>query len=332
MDILDLFKKGGPAMWPLFVLSVLSLSVIFERLWFWLVILAQEKEIVNRVLDAAGEDWGIAETIAEQARNQPIGRFLYAPLSLQKSDPETFRLALESTAADEVAGMRRGEKLLEAVIALSPLLGLLGTVLGLIRSLGAIRIGDLGTESTAGVTTGIGESLISTASGLIVAIASLVFYRLFQSFVVNQVKIFNKAGNELELLYRQYTPEPKTVNTERFSKRSSKNFDLSSGLESKTFIQEPENQPDDTIDNLSLHSTSSIEPDDTIDNPSLNPVNSADLPDHKTDNLSLHSASSIEPDDTIDNPSLNPINSADLPDHKTDNLSLHPVEKQEDES
>ena len=208
----------------------------------------------------------------------------------------------------------------------------MGTVLGLIRSLGAIRIGDLGTESTAGVTTGIGESLISTASGLIVAIASLVFYRLFQSFVVNQVKIFNKAGNELELLYRQYPPEPKTVNTERFSKRSSKNFDLSSGLESKTFIQEPENQPDDTIDNLSLHSTSSIEPDDTIDNPSLNPVNSADLPDHKTDNLSLHSASSIEPDDTIDNPSLNPINSADLPDHKTDNLSLHPVEKQEDES
>ncbi|MEA5580368.1 MotA/TolQ/ExbB proton channel family protein [Nodularia harveyana UHCC-0300] len=206
MDILDLFQKGGPAMWPLFVLSVLSISVIFERLWFWLRIMTQEKEIVDRVLNAAEDSWEVAADIAKNARDQPIGRFLYAPLSYPKRDPETFRLALESTAEDEIAGMRRGEKLLEAVIALSPLLGLLGTVLGLIQSLGSIRIGDLGTESTAGVTTGIGESLISTASGLIVAIISLVFYRLFQSFVVDQVKIFRKAGNEMELLYRQSPP------------------------------------------------------------------------------------------------------------------------------
>jgi len=295
VDILDLFKKGGAAMWPLLVLSVLSLSVIFERLWFWLRILAQEKEIVNRVLDAAGEEWGIAEAIAEQSIKQPVGRFLYAPLSLEKSDPETFRLALESTAADEIAGMRRGEKLLEAVIALSPLLGLLGTVLGLIRSLGAIRIGDLGTESTAGVTTGIGESLISTAAGLIEAIASLVFYRLFQSFVVNQVKIFNKAGNELELLYRQYPPEPKTINTDRFSKRTSTNFDSSSQLESKTFIQEPENEPDYTNDNFSLHSVnSSIELNDPIDNYGLNLVNSANSPDNKMDNTNLNSGEKQE--------------------------------------
>ncbi|MFN6561006.1 MAG: MotA/TolQ/ExbB proton channel family protein [Nostoc sp. ChiSLP01] len=207
MDILDLFYKGGPAMWPLLVLSILSLSVIFERLWFWLRILTQEKQIVDRVLDAAHDDWQVAADIARQASNQPVGRFLYAPLHLGKSDAETFRLALESTAEDELAGMRRGEKLLEAVIALAPLLGLLGTVLGLIQSLRAIRIGDLGTESTAGVTTGIGESLISTAAGLIVAITSLVFYRLFQSFVVNQVKVFRRAGNDLELLYRQSPPD-----------------------------------------------------------------------------------------------------------------------------
>jgi biopolymer transport protein ExbB len=207
VDIFDLFRKGGPAMWPLLALSILSLSVIFERLWFWLRILSQEKEIVARVLDTARTDWAIASDIARQATNQPIGRFLYAPLSLPKSDAETFRLALEATAEDELAGMRRGEKLLEAVIALSPLLGLLGTVLGLIQSLRSIRIGDLGTESTAGVTTGIGESLISTAAGLIVAITSLAFYRLFQGLVVNQVKIFRKAGNEMELLYRQSPPD-----------------------------------------------------------------------------------------------------------------------------
>ena len=207
MDILDLFYKGGPAMWPMLVLSILSLSVIFERLWFWLRILTQEKQIVDRILDAAQDNWQEAADIAKRASHQPVGRFLYAPLRFPKTDAETFRLALEATAEDELAGMRRGEKLLEAVIALAPLLGLLGTVLGLIRSLRSIRIGDLGTESTAGVTTGIGESLISTATGLIVAIISLVFYRLFQSFVVNQVKVFRKAGNEMELLYRQSPPD-----------------------------------------------------------------------------------------------------------------------------
>ncbi|QLE56470.1 MotA/TolQ/ExbB proton channel family protein [Nostoc sp. TCL26-01] len=207
MDIIDLFYKGGPAMWPLLALSILALSVIFERLWFWLRIFSQEKEIVDRVLDAAHDNWEIAADIARQATDQPIGRFLFAPLHLQKSDAETFRLALESSAEDEIAGMRRGEKLLEAVIALAPLLGLLGTVLGLIQSLRSIRIGDLGTESAAGVTTGIGESLISTATGLILAIVSLVFYRLFQAFIVNQVKVFRKSGNELELLYRQSPPD-----------------------------------------------------------------------------------------------------------------------------
>ncbi len=84
MDILDLFKKGGPAMWPLLVLSVLSVSVIFERLWFWLRILSQEKQVVERVLDAAIDSWEIATEIAQKATDQPIGRFLYAPLGLQK--------------------------------------------------------------------------------------------------------------------------------------------------------------------------------------------------------------------------------------------------------
>jgi biopolymer transport protein ExbB len=79
--------------------------------------------------------------------------------------------------------------------------------LGLIRSLSGIRLGDLGTSSTAGVTLGISESLISTAAGLIVAITSLVFYRLFQGFLFNQVKIFRRAGNELELMYRQELPK-----------------------------------------------------------------------------------------------------------------------------
>lgn len=203
MDIVELIEKGGIAMWPLLALSILAVGTIFERLWFWASILLKEKEVVNRILDAATTNWQAAREIALTARRQPIGRYLYAPLRLANPDPEVFRLALEASADDELAAMRRGDKLLEAVIALAPLLGLLGTVLGLINSLGSIRISDLGTASTAGVTLGIGEALISTATGLIVAITSLAFYRVFQGLWFNQVKIFRKAGSELELLYRQ---------------------------------------------------------------------------------------------------------------------------------
>jgi biopolymer transport protein ExbB len=195
--------KGGIAMWPLLFLSVLALGTIIERLWFWSGVLLKEGQILDTIMEAAVQNWRVVEEIAKRYRSHPLGNYLYAPLRLPHPEPEVFHLALESAADDELALMRRGDKVLEAVIALSPLLGLLGTVLGLIRSLSSIQISDLGTSSTTGVTLGIGESLISTAAGLIVAIISLAFYRLFQAFWFNQVRVFRKTGSRLEVIYRQ---------------------------------------------------------------------------------------------------------------------------------
>lgn len=203
MTVAELIEKGGPAMWPLLFLSILSGYAIIDRVFFWARVLLQEKQIVNSVLEAASRNWDVAADIAREYKQHPIGRFFYVPLQLPSPDPEVFHLALESSADDELASMRRGDKILEAVIALAPLLGLLGTVLGLIRSLGSISLSDLGTASTAGVTLGIGESLISTATGLIVAIVSLAFYRLFQAFIFGQIRVFRKTGVDLEMIYRQ---------------------------------------------------------------------------------------------------------------------------------
>jgi len=224
VNIQELFQKGGPAMYPLLVLSILSVSTIIERLWFWASLLTKEKQIVNRILDAARSDWGAANEIARQANRQPIGRFLSAPLRLYNPEPELFRLALESAADEELASMRRGDKVLESVIALAPLLGLLGTVLGLINSLSSIRLGDIGTAATTGVTLGISEALITTASGMVVAIFTLVFYRIFQAFLFNQAKIFRKAGNELELLYRQYWPTANAKGRSSSTEHSNSSF------------------------------------------------------------------------------------------------------------
>ncbi len=203
MGIGDLFSKGGVTIWPLLLLSILTVTVIFERSRFWFNVLNKEKEIVNRILDATRRDWDMATEIARQAYDQPVGRFLLQALQLESPDPDLFRLALESSADDEIAGMRRGDKILEAVIAMAPLLGLLGTVLGLIRTLGAITFTALGTDAGKDAAGGIGESLISTAAGIIVALVALSFYRIFQGLVFNQAKVFRRAGNEVELLYRQ---------------------------------------------------------------------------------------------------------------------------------
>lgn len=190
-------------MWPLLGLSILTLGTIFERLWFWSTILKGERRVADQILEAARRDWREAIHLAKQATNQPIGRFLYTPLQLANNEPELFRLALEASADEELNAMRRGDKILETTIALAPLLGLLGTVLGLISSLSSIRLGDIGTTATAGVTLGISEALISTASGLVVAIITLAFYRLFQGLLVQQARVFRRTGNELELTYRQ---------------------------------------------------------------------------------------------------------------------------------
>jgi biopolymer transport protein ExbB len=204
VNISEIFVRGGFAMWPLLFLSILSLGTIIERIWYWSKVLTREREVAGRVLEAARREWAAATDIAQRSIRLPMGRFLYAALKLNDPDPEVFRLALETSANEELAAMRRGEKVLEAVIALSPMLGLLGTVLGLMTSLDSISLSDLGnSETTAGAALGIGRALITTATGMIIAIFTLAFFRLFQGFVFGQAKVFRQSGSELELLYRQ---------------------------------------------------------------------------------------------------------------------------------
>ena len=204
VNLADIFQKGGPAMWPLLFLSILTTGTIFERLWFWLNLLRGERRFVDQILEAARRDWDEASHLARQFSNQPIGRFLYTPLRLANKEPEVFRLALEASADEELNAMRRGDKLLEGVIAIAPMLGLLGTVLGLMNSLGSINLDDIEASALSTVGGGISQAMISTATGLFIAIITLAFFRLFQGLLFHQARIFRRTGNELELTYRQF--------------------------------------------------------------------------------------------------------------------------------
>ncbi len=203
--MIELFKAGGVVMYPLVALSIFALAGIMERLIFWFGILRLEKQTGENILAIARQDLKLAAQLAENSLKVPVGRFLYAPLALEDPDPELFRLALESSADEELAGMLKGEKLLEAAITLAPLLGLLGTVTGLIISFGSLKIGDVAANAKSGsLTQGIAEALITTATGLIIAIFTSAFHRLFIAFQDQQAKLFMKFGNQLELIYRQH--------------------------------------------------------------------------------------------------------------------------------
>ncbi len=201
----EFLAKGGPVMVPLGGLSIATVYCALERGFYWLQLLRNEEEIVRRILDAASSDLSKAGTIAMACQHLPIGRFLSAPLQLKCPSPETFRLALEAAADREFVQMRRGERLLETVVALAPLLGLLGTVTGLIITFQNLNVGGASTANidATKAATGIAEALITTAAGMVVAIIALSCLRFFVSLQASQVDYFAAVGSELELIYRQ---------------------------------------------------------------------------------------------------------------------------------
>lgn len=203
MPIGNLFRLGGVVMWPLLGLSVLAMALILERLVFWLQVRRQDR-VIRDVLMLYRHDPTAALYKLEKNVQFPMARIFLAALELEQANPEEFRLALESAAQAELPLLKRFNTVFETVISVSPLLGLLGTVLGLINSFASLRIGDLGGTSTTNVSAGISEALISTAAGLVVAISTLLFANLFRGLYLRQIALIQEYGGQLELTYRRH--------------------------------------------------------------------------------------------------------------------------------
>ncbi|MCC5622050.1 MotA/TolQ/ExbB proton channel family protein [Nostoc sp. CHAB 5715] len=204
MGIQNLFAAGGIVMWPLLAFSVLGVALIIERIRFWVKINQRQNRVVRDVLNLYRLDnvVGAMDKLQKNA-DLPLARIFLAALELEEPNPEEFRLALESEAQAEIPVLKRFQNLFETIISLAPLLGLLGTVLGLITSFASLNLGDVGGTKTASVTAGISEALVSTASGLIVAIFILMFANTFRGLYQRQIALIQEYGGQLELLYRR---------------------------------------------------------------------------------------------------------------------------------
>ncbi|HEY9902332.1 MAG TPA: MotA/TolQ/ExbB proton channel family protein [Candidatus Sericytochromatia bacterium] len=204
MSISDIFSAGGVVMFPLLAFSLLAIALILERIAFWRLVTKRQNRIMREVLKLYPYDPQAAFLKLEQNSDLPMARVFLAALELEQPTPEEFRLALESAAQAELPILNRFSTLFETIIGASPLLGLLGTVLGLMQAFSALRLGDIGGSKTAGVTGGISEALISTVSGLCVAIFTLLFANTFRGLYRRQLALIQEYGGKLELLYRRY--------------------------------------------------------------------------------------------------------------------------------
>lgn len=188
---------------PLLGVSLVATTLIIERLWFWSRLLQRQRPQVRSFLTRYGQHPDAALAQLQRQGDLPAARIFLAALTLPEATPEEFRLALESAAQAELPLLKRFSTVLETIVGIAPLLGLLGTILGLIRALGAFQPGG-GGDSAVVVTGGIGDALLSTAAGLAIAITTLVFANLFQGLYRRQRAFIQEAGGQLELLYRRH--------------------------------------------------------------------------------------------------------------------------------
>jgi biopolymer transport protein ExbB len=177
----ELIKAGGWVMWPIILCSIAALAIIGERFWS-----LQKKYVTPPNLIPQVQQW-LTRNELDAARiellraSSPLGRILASGLSNREHNREIIREAIEDTGRHVVPELERYLRTLGTVAAISPFLGLLGTVLGMIEMFSGIGTHGIGDPSI--VASGIGQALITTASGLAVAIPSLIFYRYFRGRV-----------------------------------------------------------------------------------------------------------------------------------------------------
>ncbi len=197
--MIEIFQNGGPVMYPLLVCSVLSLTVIIERTIFWVGVgFRYNQKLLDDVLENCR--MGNWEKIREKTAGSKnyvirvlISGILHREYSMIK--------AMESAAAEEIRKMNRFMGVLDTMITVAPLLGIFGTVLGIIDSFD--MLGTTGIEHPQAVTGGIAQALITTASGLGIAIVTVFPYNYFNSRIERAAQIIEKYATSCEIVYEK---------------------------------------------------------------------------------------------------------------------------------
>ena len=195
----NLFTSGGFVMWPLLLCSIASLSCIFERLFYWSVIDWHNKNTLENIFEKLIKYPDDLIKFLKKNNNYPLARILIKANDYKNQDADSFHFALTYAIQSSIKDIKKFDNLFSTIITVSPLLGLLGTILGLIKSFSLLDLGK-GDINSIGVTGGISEALVSTAAGLIVAIFTLLFANYFKSQSNNHISLIQEYSAKVELI------------------------------------------------------------------------------------------------------------------------------------
>ena len=173
----ELLRPGGAIMIPLLLCSILALAIILERFWTLRVNKVAPKQVVNELWGWIKNKELNSKKMKALKESNPLGRILAAGLSNAKHGREIMKESIQEEASHVVHEMERFLTALGTIAAIAPLLGLLGTVIGMIKVFAQLQLE--GTGNAAALAGGISEALITTAAGLAVAIPALIFHRYF---------------------------------------------------------------------------------------------------------------------------------------------------------
>ncbi len=202
MEIIKFLQTAGIVAYPLLAFSLVAVALIIERLYYWFRVNRHQRKFVRQVFIQYEEDPLLAIKLLKEKAYLPIAKIFLEALELNNPNTDEFRLALDSATQAEIPTLKRFSTVFETIISVSPLLGLLGTILGLIKSFAALELGAAGESVSTNVTGGISEALVSTVMGLVVAIGTLLFANLFRSFYRRQLAFIQEYNGQLELIYR----------------------------------------------------------------------------------------------------------------------------------
>ena len=201
--MLEIFFEGGMVMYPLLACSLCVLTIIIERTIFWVILNRRHnRQLINEVLECCQQgDWELVRKKTIGSKDYTIRVLVSGIVHRQFSMTK----AMEVAAIQEVTKMRRGMGILDTMITVAPLLGILGTVVGIILSFDMLATD--GINNPQAVTGGIAQALITTAAGLSIAISAVIPFNYFNVKVEQAVQSMEQYATSLEIVYEKLSPQ-----------------------------------------------------------------------------------------------------------------------------
>jgi len=202
---MELFKAGGPVMWPVLALSFVGLTVVVERLIFMArENAARDHEMVEKMLERVeNRDVEGAVALGQKSKDFVARVLVYALSNKDTSLSNAFIRA----SNQELARFQQGLATLDTVVTAAPLLGLLGTVTGMMGTFGSLGTGGDIASKASQITGGVAEALIATACGLFIAVSALFPFNILNARVEEARHEIEDVSNALELIIKKSESE-----------------------------------------------------------------------------------------------------------------------------